>query len=87
MVVPSIIAPADRVFPSVRSVPDVDQRALQVDRTSLTSPDIRVGMPLLDTALWAAGKSTMQNANMMERGYGRIEEKLPGLGARITRRD
>jgi UDP-N-acetylglucosamine enolpyruvyl transferase len=28
----------------------------------------------------------VQNANMIERGYERVEEKLLGLGARITRR-
>ena len=55
--------------------------------TTLTSPDIRAGMALLGAALCAQGKSTVQNANMIERGYERIEEKLLGLGARITRRD
>jgi UDP-N-acetylglucosamine 1-carboxyvinyltransferase len=53
---------------------------------TLTSPDIRAGMALLGAALCAQGKSTVQNANMIERGYERIEEKLLGLGARITRR-
>ena len=33
------------------------------------------------------GMSTVQNANMIERGYERTEGKLLGLGARITRRD
>ena len=55
--------------------------------TTLTSPDIRAGMALLGAALCAHGKSTVQNANMIERGYERIEEKLLALGARITRRD
>ena len=55
--------------------------------TTLTSPDIRAGMALLGAALCAHGKSTVQNANMIERGYERVEEKLLGLGARITRRD
>ena len=54
--------------------------------TTLTSPDIRAGMALLGAALCASGKSTVQNANMIERGYERIEEKLLSLGARITRR-
>jgi hypothetical protein len=40
--------------------------------TTLTSPDIRAGMALLGAALCANGKSTVQNANMIERGYGRI---------------
>ena len=54
--------------------------------TTLASPDIRAGMALLGAALCATGKSTVQNANMIERGYERIEEKLLSLGARITRR-
>ncbi|MDP2369019.1 UDP-N-acetylglucosamine 1-carboxyvinyltransferase [Rhodoferax sp.] len=54
--------------------------------TTLSSPDIRAGMALLGAALCATGTSTVQNANMIERGYERVEEKLLGLGARITRR-
>lgn len=52
--------------------------------TTLTSPDIRAGMALLGAALCATGKSTVQNAGMIQRGYERIEEKLLALGARIT---
>lgn len=58
----------------------------QLRGTTLSSPDIRAGMALLGAALCASGKSTVQNANMIERGYERVEEKLLGLGARITRR-
>jgi UDP-N-acetylglucosamine 1-carboxyvinyltransferase len=59
----------------------------QLRATTLPSPDIRAGMALLGAALCATGKSTVQNANMIERGYERIEEKLRALGARIVRRD
>ena len=52
--------------------------------TTLTSPDIRAGMALLGAALCAEGKSVVQNANMIQRGYERLEEKLLALGARIT---
>jgi UDP-N-acetylglucosamine 1-carboxyvinyltransferase len=38
-----------------------------------------------NAALCAEGKSTMQNANMIAREYERIEEKMLGLGVRITR--
>jgi UDP-N-acetylglucosamine 1-carboxyvinyltransferase len=55
--------------------------------TTLSSPDIRAGMALLGAALCASGKSTVQNANMIQRGYERIEEKLLSLGARITLRE
>ncbi len=58
----------------------------QLRGTTLSSPDIRAGMALLGAALCAKGKSTVQNANMIERGYERVEEKLLALGARITRR-
>jgi UDP-N-acetylglucosamine 1-carboxyvinyltransferase len=54
--------------------------------TTMVSPDIRAGMALLGAALCATGKSTVQNANMIERGYERVEEKLLTLGARISRR-
>ena len=52
--------------------------------TTLASPDIRAGMALLGAALCATGKSTIQNANMIQRGYERLEEKLLALGARVT---
>ena len=52
--------------------------------TMLTSPDIRAGMALLGAALCATGKSTIQTANMIQRGYERLEQKLLGLGARVT---
>ncbi len=58
----------------------------QLRGTTLSSPDIRAGMALLGAALCAKGKSTVQNANMIERGYERVEEKLLALGARITRK-
>jgi UDP-N-acetylglucosamine 1-carboxyvinyltransferase len=54
--------------------------------TTMSSPDIRAGMALIGAALCANGKSTVQNANMIERGYERVEEKLLSLGARITRK-
>jgi UDP-N-acetylglucosamine 1-carboxyvinyltransferase len=58
----------------------------QLRGTTLSSPDIRAGMALLGAALCATGKSTVQNANMIQRGYERVEEKLLSLGARITHR-
>ena len=58
----------------------------QLRGTTLVSPDIRAGMALLGAALCAKGKSVVQNANMIERGYERVEEKLLALGARISRR-
>jgi UDP-N-acetylglucosamine 1-carboxyvinyltransferase len=52
---------------------------------SLISPDIRAGMAMLLAAICAEGKSTINNADQIERGYERIDERLNGLGARIIR--
>ena len=49
------------------------------------SPDIRAGMAMLLAALCADGKSTINNAVQIERGYERIDERLNTLGAHITR--
>lgn len=49
------------------------------------SPDIRAGMALLIAALGAEGESEIHNIRQIERGYERIDERLRGLGAGITR--
>ena len=51
------------------------------------SPDIRAGMALLIAALGAEGRSEIHNIRQIERGYERIDERLAGLGASITRLD
>jgi UDP-N-acetylglucosamine 1-carboxyvinyltransferase len=51
----------------------------------LESPDIRAGMAMLIAALGADGTSQINNAQQIERGYERIDERLNALGARITR--
>jgi UDP-N-acetylglucosamine 1-carboxyvinyltransferase len=52
---------------------------------SMISPDIRAGMAMLLAAVCAEGKSTINNADQIERGYERIDERLNALGAKITR--
>jgi UDP-N-acetylglucosamine 1-carboxyvinyltransferase len=52
---------------------------------SVSSPDIRAGMALLLAALVAEGKSVIQNAQQIDRGYERIDERLQSLGAHIER--
>ncbi len=53
---------------------------------TVRSPDIRAGMALLMAALCASGQpSVVQNADIVDRGYERVEEKLRSLGADITR--
>lgn len=49
------------------------------------SPDIRAGMAMLLAAMCADGTSTINNAQQIERGYERIDERLNALGAKITR--
>lgn len=51
----------------------------------VTSPDIRAGMAMLLAALCARGESTIDNADQIERGYERIDERLNALGACIRR--
>ena len=51
----------------------------------VTSPDIRAGMAMLLAAMCAEGTSTIDNADQIERGYERIDERLGALGARIRR--
>jgi UDP-N-acetylglucosamine 1-carboxyvinyltransferase len=53
----------------------------------LQSPDIRAGIALLGAALCARGESHIRNAESIDRGYERIEEKLRVLGADIERVD
>ena len=42
-------------------------------------------LALLGAALCATGRSRVQNAEMIDRGYERVEQKLTALGARIKR--
>jgi UDP-N-acetylglucosamine 1-carboxyvinyltransferase len=51
----------------------------------MSTPDIRAGMALLIASLCAKGTSTIGNANEIDRGYERIDERLRALGASIER--
>lgn len=57
----------------------------QLRASTVESPDIRAGMAMLLAALCAKGTSRINNAQQIERGYERVEERLGALGARITR--
>lgn len=57
----------------------------RLNAEKLDSPDIRAGIALVLAALSANGTSTIRNVAQIDRGYERIEEKLRGLGAEITR--
>jgi UDP-N-acetylglucosamine 1-carboxyvinyltransferase len=52
---------------------------------TIASPDIRAGMALVAAALCAEGRSVIMNAQQVDRGYQRIDERLAGLGAKIER--
>jgi UDP-N-acetylglucosamine 1-carboxyvinyltransferase len=58
---------------------------VQLRGSSVESPDIRAGMAMLLAALAAQGKSVINNAGQIERGYERIDVRLNALGARIER--
>lgn len=53
--------------------------------SKMASPDIRAGMALLVAALCAEGQSVIANAQIIDRGYERIDERLRALGADIER--
>ncbi|OGE27902.1 UDP-N-acetylglucosamine 1-carboxyvinyltransferase [Candidatus Daviesbacteria bacterium RIFCSPHIGHO2_01_FULL_40_11] len=51
----------------------------------LETPDIRAGMALVVAALVARGRSVINQAELIERGYEDVVMKLRGLGADIER--
>ncbi len=53
---------------------------------TVRSPDIRAGMAMIIAALCATSRPcVVQNAEIVDRGYERVEEKLRSLGADIVR--
>ncbi|HET6681324.1 MAG TPA: UDP-N-acetylglucosamine 1-carboxyvinyltransferase [Gemmatimonadaceae bacterium] len=59
----------------------------QLRGATVESPDIRAGMAMLLAALCADGRSVINNAGQIERGYERIAERVRALGAEITRKE
>jgi UDP-N-acetylglucosamine 1-carboxyvinyltransferase len=55
--------------------------------TKITSYDLRAGATLIIAALAAKGRSDIFDADQVDRGYERIEERLQKLGADIKRID
>jgi len=51
----------------------------------LDTPDIRAGIALVIAALAAEGESTIDKAELIERGYENIVARLSALGAKIKR--
>jgi UDP-N-acetylglucosamine 1-carboxyvinyltransferase len=53
--------------------------------SSLITPDLRAGAALVIAALVAEGTSTVEHAELIERGYGALDQRLGNLGAHIER--
>ena len=78
--------------PSPAGPTDPRHRAVVIGPAKLygqdvSSPDIRAGMALLLAALVAEGQTTIHNAQQVDRGYERIDERLRALGAHVERFD
>jgi UDP-N-acetylglucosamine 1-carboxyvinyltransferase len=58
---------------------------VQLRGQKLSSPDIRAGIALVIAALAANGTSTIENVELIDRGYEDIVARLKKLGAEITR--
>ena len=63
------------------------QGPCRLQASHITSPDIRAGMAMLVAALAAEGTSIIENAQMIDRGYQQIDQRLRALGAVITREE
>ena len=57
----------------------------QLAGSTVTSPDIRAGIALILAALCAKGKTTILNAESVDRGYEAVEKELGALGASVRR--
>jgi UDP-N-acetylglucosamine 1-carboxyvinyltransferase len=57
----------------------------QLHGKEIESPDIRAGMAMVIAALCAEGTSTIYHAELIERGYQDVDQRLQAVGARIER--
>lgn len=55
------------------------------DKEELCAHDIRAGFAVVMAALTGTGKFTVNNIQLIDRGYEKLEEKLRGLGAVVER--
>jgi UDP-N-acetylglucosamine 1-carboxyvinyltransferase len=53
----------------------------------IKSLDIRAGVTLLLASLIAEGESTIDGAEIIDRGYAHLAERLQAVGAKISRID
>lgn len=54
---------------------------------TIISPDLRAGITFVIAALSAEGETVVENAELIERGYENLVDKLRGLGANISKND
>lgn len=54
---------------------------------SILSPDLRAGIAYVIAGLAARGKTSVENAELIERGYENLVSKLQGLGVNISEHD
>jgi len=59
---------------------------VQLRSQRISSPDIRAGMALIIAALCAKGTTVIDMAEMIDRGYERIDARLRALGADMVRK-
>ena len=59
--------------------------ASRLHSMTVSTPDIRAGMSMIVAALCAKGETVIENAQIIDRGYERIDERLRALGADIAR--
>ncbi len=59
----------------------------ELSATHMSSPDIRAGMAMIIAALCAEGTSIIDNAQMVDRGYEAVDQRLVELGAAIRREE
>ncbi len=59
----------------------------QLRGQKLSSPDLRAGAALVIAALAARGLSTIENAELIDRGYEDLIPRLQRVGAKIERRE
>jgi len=57
----------------------------RLEGKDITSFDLRSGATMIIAALMAEGKSTINNAYQVDRGYAEIEKRLKNIGAKIRR--
>jgi len=55
--------------------------------TTIRSYDLRAGITLLIAAIMAEGKTVIENAELIDRGYENIDQKISQLGVKLKRID